>query len=356
MSVAQRSDGRYVVKFKDETGRWRQRSFHSEDEARQFDGDCQYDDKENERLTVLEAVMVYLKNNKLSLSSIEAFEYAVKGYNRRDGKHTEGPAECLASRYVDTLTSRDLETVYENCRARKMKASSTNRIVASCLKAAFNWCVQRDLIPENPWAKYKNLPSDTVHMCGTLEEFQKIYAVLPLWMQWPCRTALALCLRPGMVELFGLRWSAFEWRTGTVTVFMGKVGRAKTVYAPEDYLAEAWERYCADGQDGGKLVCRNRKDGPVTERAYAQAWQRACKLAGVRMPMYGIRGICATEMLAEGIDLAAVAAQLGHKDLTTTGRHYIHALPSAQKAAARALPSCASLVPLGAASKEKPKQ
>ncbi len=237
-----------------------------------------------------------------------------------------------------------------------MKASSTNRIVSSCLKAAFNWCVQRDLIPANPWAKYNNLPSDTVHMSGTLEDFQKIYAVLPLWMQWPCRTALALCLRPGLVELFSLRWRSFRWRERFVEVYMGKVKATKIVYPPDEYLAEAWERYCADGQDGERLVCRNRKDGPVTERTYEQAWQRACRQAGVSMPFYALRHIAASEMLAAGADLAAVAAQLGHRDLTTTGRHYAHALPAAQRRAGSALPACAPMVRLGAAGKEKQEQ
>lgn len=53
MSVAKRGDGRWAVKFKDEEGRWRQRSFRTEEEARQFDADCQYDAVENTRLTLL---------------------------------------------------------------------------------------------------------------------------------------------------------------------------------------------------------------------------------------------------------------------------------------------------------------
>lgn len=356
MSVAQRSDGRYVVKFKDEKGCWRQRSFRSEAKAVQFDEDCKYDDKENERLTVVEAVMVYAKNTKLSESSLDLLGFAVKGYDRkRDGKHTEGPAECIASRFVDTLTSRDLETVYENCRAKGMKESSINRIVASGLKAAFNYCVQRDLIPANPWAKYKNLHSDTVHMSGTLEDLQKVYAVLPTWMQWPCRTAMALCLRPGVVELFSLRWKAFRWRERNVMVYMGKVGTSKIVYPPEDYLAEAWQRYCTDGRDDERLVCRSRGDGPVTPQAYGHAWRRACRKAGVSMPFYAVRHIAASEMLAAGADLAAVAAQLGHSDIATTMRHYAHALPAAQRRAGNALPMV-QMVQLGADSEEKTKQ
>ena len=66
------------------------------------------------------------------------------------------------------------------------------------------------------------------------------------------------------------------------------------------------------------------------------------------MPMYALRHIAASEMLAGGVDLAAVAAQLGHKDLTTTGAFYTHALASSQRRAAQALPDCTKMVQNGA--------
>ena len=355
MSVARRNDGRYVVKFKDEEGRWRQRSFRSEAEAATFDSECQYDESENERLTVLEAVLVYLKNTVLAPTTISIYKFIVHGYQRKDGTHTAGPAEILASRFVDTLTWRDLNTVRDNCRARNMKPTSINAVTGK-LCAAFNWCAGHDLLEKNPWAKYGRLEARSEHRTGTLEDFRKIYAHLPEWFQWACRTAMSLCLRPGIVELFRLRWSAFRWQERAVSVYMGKVGEAKTVYPPEDYLEEAWTRFCADKRDSSMLVCRSGRGGPVSADCYLGAWKRACRRAGVKMPLYAVRHICASEMLAGGADLAAVAAQLGHKDLTTTGRYYAHALPSAQKAAAKALPSCTNLVQVGAENKEKQKQ
>lgn len=39
MSIAKRSDGRWVVKYKDTDGRWKQRSFRDEAEAQQFDAE-----------------------------------------------------------------------------------------------------------------------------------------------------------------------------------------------------------------------------------------------------------------------------------------------------------------------------
>lgn len=352
MSVARRNDGRFVVKYKDEEGRWKQRSFRSEAEARTFDSECQYDATENERVTVLEAVLVYLKNNSFCPQTVKIFKFIVHGYDRKDGTHTEGPAEVLASRFVDTLTWRDLNTVRDNCRARKMKPASINAVTGK-LGAAFNWCAGHDMLEKNPWAKYGRLEARSTPRAGTLEDFRKIYAKLPAWFQWACRTAIGLCLRPGLAELFSLRWEAFRWQEKSVSVFMGKVGDAKTVFPPEDYLNEAWRRFCADGQDGSRLVCRSGRDAPVSADCYIGAWKRACRHAGVRMPLYAVRHICASEMLAGGADLAAVAAQLGHRNITTTGRYYAHALPQAQRLAAKALPSCTNLVQVGAENEEK---
>lgn len=108
MSVAKRGDGRWAVKFKDEEGRWRQRSFRTEEDARQFDADCQYDAVENTRLTLLEAVLVYLKNTEHAENTVGIYEFIVCGHDRKNGEHREGPAEFLANRFVHTLTRRDL--------------------------------------------------------------------------------------------------------------------------------------------------------------------------------------------------------------------------------------------------------
>lgn len=202
MSVAKRNDGRWLVKFKDTAGCWKQRSFRSEEEARQFDADCQYDNVENSRLTLLEAVLVYLKNTELAGKTVGIYEYIVCGHDRKNGTHRNGPAEILADRFVDTLTRRDLETVRENCRTEGISPASTNIYVGK-LKAALNWCAENDLLQENPWAKYRQLPG-VKHKprSGTLEEFQRLYPALPPWLQWASRTAIALCLRPGVSELF----------------------------------------------------------------------------------------------------------------------------------------------------------
>lgn len=350
MSVARRKDGRYIVKYRNAKGEWAQRSFKSEQEAMQFDGEAAYDDVENERPTLLECVLVFLKNTKHSEVTKWHYRFAIIGHDKKDGTHTEGPAEMLANRYADTLTFRDLNAVRDNCRARKMCDATINQVVGR-LKAALNWCARHDVIESNPWGKYGQLEAVHKSRMGTMEEIRKIFACLPAWMQWAAKTCLALCLRPGLSELFGLRWAAFQWTSGTVTVHMGKVGRPKTVYPPREYMGEALIRFEQDGRDCTKLVCRNSHDKPVCNSTYIKAWNAACKAAGVKLPMYSIRHAAASAMLEQGADLAAVAAQLGHADASTTTRFYLHAMPDAQRRAGSTL----ALVQLGAAENSKSK-
>ena len=98
----------------------------------------------------------------------------------------------------------------------------------------------------------------------------------------------------------------------------------------------SWERFCADEQDREQYVCRNSRGGAVHE--YQEVLAQARRKAGVgHFSFYALRHIAATQMIAAGADVAAVAANLGHSSPAITLSHYAHALPQAQKAASEAL-------------------
>lgn len=353
MSVSQRKTRgqAWLVKYKDATGTWRQKQFKSREEAEEFDANAKLDAQRNESLTLAEAVMTYLTAQQLSASSLRHYEYVISGRDIKKGVHHVGPAEHLADRYVETLTRADLESVRQNILAGGASAQTVNLYVAK-LKAALRWCESEDLITVNPWSKYRNLPvRDARHHDGSLEDLQTVYAVLPAWMQWAVDTAMALCLRPGVSELFALEWSAFDWNKKTATVYMPKVRTSKTVAVVETYMTTARERYLIDAANGKTLVCRNSRDKKVTRGCYNKAWDRACAQAGVSLPFYAVRHIAASAMLAGGADIAAVASMLGHKNIATTERFYIHALADSQRRAVRGLPVLSpNLVAVGGSS------
>ena len=341
MSVSQRKGRRsaWLVKYKDKSGQWRQKQFRTEEEAREFDAQATYDREKAEPLTVAEAVITYLSNHSLSEKTISIYQWIISGRDGKNGTHVTGPAEHLATRYVETLTRADLESVRQFMQSREVRPITINAYTGS-LEAVFNWCASEDLISANPWKRYRNLPNGQIrHREGSLEDLMLIYNQCPPWLQWAVQTAMALCLRPGIKELFSLEWSAFDWARETATVYMPKVGASKTVAVPSSYLFLARERYQKDAAAGKSIVCRNGRDKQVlTSDGYKDPWRKACKKAGVSMPMYAIRHIAASTMLANGADLAAVASQLGHRNIATTGMFYTHALDSGKRNAARALP------------------
>ena len=62
------------------------------------------------------------------------------------------------------------------------------------------------------------------------------------------------------------------------------------------------------------------------------------------MRFYDVRHIAATVMLGEGADLAAVAAQLGHQSVATTGAIYAHVTPTGQAHAEELMPSLGEVI------------
>lgn len=349
MSVCQRKTksgkpGAWLVKYKDAaSGTWRQRQFKTQQAAEEFDAAAKIALEKDSPLSVREAVLAYIQNKDLSDDRVWRYKFLVNGHNRKNGAHSEGPAEFLADRYVESLNRQDLEAMRSKMAAG---GSSIHRINAytSMLKSVFAWCESEDFIAVNPWRKYRLLPGAVVkHRDGEMSELKAVYVFLPPHIQWVVQTVMALCLRPGSQEVFSLEWSAFNWHSKTVTIYMSKVRRPKTVCIPEWYFTEAWSRYQADSAAGHVLVCRNKQNRPITYYAFWYYWLCARNKAGVKIPPYAIRHIAASEMHYAGVDMASIAAQLGHKSIRTTEDTYTHSLQKGQHRAATMLPDATKL-------------
>lgn len=248
----------------------------------------------------------------------------------------DGPGAFMRDKYADSLNRQDLERLREGLRSRnpQITNNSINHYHAY-IRAILAWGVDQDLISFNPWRDYKRMKVVKPIFQPRIEDFRRLYAQLPPYLQWAMKTAYALALRPGQVELFSLLWTAFDWRRGIVIVRQGKSGKIKTVVPPQAYLAQAFERYKEDTAAGIPLVCH--RDGKRV-LSFRTAWLAACRRAEVKMRPYDIRHIVASEMLGAGSDLAAVAAQLGHNSVAITGATYAHVTAGSQARAAASLP------------------
>lgn len=319
MSISKRGDGRYLVKYKDKNGVWRQKTFKSLADAEKFNTT----DSSSSELSLNEAISVYLDNNKICQSNVKLYRYLVKTI-----------PEDLLSKQVITLTRRDLELLRSSLRNTKTKAITINTYIRY-IKTAINWCVEQEFISSNPLIKFKNLPNEPIaHRVGTLDNIVLVYEKLPEWAKWAAKTVINLCLRPG-VELCNLTWNNFNWEKQSVTVYMSKTRRTKEVFVSSEYLEEAAYRMVRSSN--AKYVCLNSVGKKLSYKTFKTCWSRCCKKLGIAIPPYALRHLAASKLIELGLDVAIVAKQLGHVNATTTMQYYIHAEDNKQKEAASIL-------------------
>lgn len=337
MSMAQRADGRWVVRYKDKaTGIWKQKTFRDEQTAASWENEYLATlPDQDDRLTMGELMVLYFKANpEKNAHTKKNIVYILTGHEDKNGTHVSGVCEFMRDKYAESLNRQDLERMRETFRAKGTGNNTINHYQAY-IRAILAWGVDQDLIRINPWRDYKKLKVEKPIIKPNLSDLRKLYPHLPPYLQWAVKTAFFLALRPGMAELFSLTWDAFIWNRGIVVIRQGKSGKLKTVAPHPAYLAEARERYNADMKCGMPLVCHRAGQRVLSFRT---AWLNACKKSGVKMRPYDIRHLAATEMLARGADLAAVAAQLGHSNVATTGGTYAHITMGSQARAGALMP------------------
>lgn len=343
MSVARRADGRWLVKFK-QHGKWIQKTFRDEATATSFD-EAMNAPTIDSRPSVMElAVSFFRSHPEYHATTRSRIEHFINGYTNAKSVWVDGIGQFLRDKYAEDLTRADLEMMREVMRQRGSGNATINKMQAY-IRAILAWGVDQQIIRFNPWRDYKRLPAKKMEITATLDDFQHILKFCPDWLRWALATAYALAMRPGHVELFSLTWAAFNWRHGYVQYAQGKSGRVKRVVPPPAYWMEAQRRFAEDSAAGIPWVC-HRLGRQVHN--YRSAWDRAKKRAGFAgrcIRPYDIRHAAASEMLAAGADLAAVAAQMGHASIQTTATTYAHVTPGGQKRAADLLPS---LVQFGA--------
>ena len=339
MSVSRRADGRWIVKFRN-GDKWIQRSFRDEQTARAFDAEQREQEESDSRLTMGELALAYLRSRPdLHRSTHSSILWLLA-----DG----GPAAFLRDKYADMLNRQDLERMRECLRARQVSNNTINHY-QSYLSSILSWGVEQDFLARHPWP-YRKLKLVRPVMRAQFRDLMLVFQELPGWFQWAVKTAFFLALRPGHVELFGLRWDAFDFRRRQVVITQGKSGQPKTVIIRNDaYLREAALRCAHDQRRGIMLVCHYEDGRPVL--SYRRAWESACRRAGISMRLYDVRHVAATVMLGEGADLAAVAAQLGHQSVATTGAIYAHVTPSGQARAAELMPSLDEVIDVSSVKK-----
>ena len=178
MSWSPRSDGRFIVKYKDK-GVWKQISFTDKEKAIQFDA-IYNAPKEEIRLTMGELIIKYLHGNPDLFH--ETRERIIWLY--ADG----GPCAFMRDKYADALNRQDLEQLRENMRERKASNNTSNHYQAYT-RAILAWGVDQGLLVLNPWRDFKKLKISKPIYTATLLDLKRLYPFLPPYLQWAVKTA-----------------------------------------------------------------------------------------------------------------------------------------------------------------------
>jgi site-specific recombinase XerD len=148
------------------------------------------------------------------------------------------------------------------------------------------------------------------------------------------RALIALLYRAGLrvSEALSLLPKDMDAGAGSVRVLCGKGGHARTVGIDPGGLAivEAWRTRRAEMGFTARepLLCTMR--GTRMTASYVRVLlPRLAAKAGIekRVHAHGLRHAHAAELRAEGVDIAVISRQLGHRSLLTTIEYLDHLAP-----------------------------
>jgi integrase/recombinase XerD len=148
-------------------------------------------------------------------------------------------------------------------------------------------------------------------------------------------TLLRVAVQTGLrvSELTGLRNSDVELGTGAHVRCRGKGRKERSTPLDKETVKALRAWMCERGGEPEDCLFPTRRDSPLTRSAVgcllakytASASQRCPSLSTKKPTPHTLRHTCAMELLRSGVDVAVIALWLGHEQLETTMRTYIHA-------------------------------
>ena len=157
-------------------------------------------------------------------------------------------------------------------------------------------------------------------------------------------------------EVCALRVSDIDFQSGTVSIVREvlriKLGAktqlviqtpksessVRTVPLPADALAYLKKAVAGLPQDAyiltGRVDLTGRTDKPMEPRTYQYYFESILRRCGIRKRCYHtLRHTYATRCIEKGIDIKSVSEMLGHADVVTTLRLYVHPSMDSKKSA-----------------------
>lgn len=340
MSVHKKPDGRWFVAFRDENRKQCNKYFgrggDAEKEARAYDKELEAERIRGNRpkaptaqLYFDELCQKYVDDRRVNGASARYIHHFVLLMNNRIGPRFKDRT-VKSIEYNDII--KTINELWPNPDHDPSRHATQQRIL-TYLKAVFRFGVKHCKTNHNPlegWVKSKEKPRRSQL---TVNDLKKIMENAPEHLSWALQVEWNLGTRPGITELFSVKWSDVLFEKGEVRVYGSKTKEERLIPVSEEFLkalkgkiSTAKTAYLIEYE--GKPIKKLRR-----------SFQTACKKAGITYPvrMYDVRHLFATTMLNGGADLAAVARILGH-DIKMTQQSYYELMAGEKERAVSLLP------------------
>lgn len=244
--------------------------------------------------------------------------------------------ESFGNYPVDEITP-DVADFYVEERLKSVKAVTIHTEL-TYLVAILNWCVTKKYILSNPLNGYKKPRRDDDRiMPPTVDEITAILANAQDHLKRALLIAVFCGVRPGAVELLGLRFDDIDWTNATIYVRSAEKGGPRDRVVPiHDRLYECLNTWYEEdlGSDNGRPGIIVHWRGKRIEKL-RRSWATAKRKAGIvrRLRLYDCRHAFATMLADQGHDLRTISELLGHSRPDTTARIYRHTSMGGKRAA-----------------------
>jgi site-specific recombinase XerD len=149
------------------------------------------------------------------------------------------------------------------------------------------------------------------------------------------RALITVMYRAGLrvEEVLDLKPSDIDPERGTIRILHAKGDHDRTVSVDDGALAvvQVWlGARAALGVNGRQKLFCTLSGGPLSSNQVRQMMKRRAAKAGItkRVHPHGLRHTHAAELVAEGVPVNVIQAQLGHVSLATTDIYLRHIAPS----------------------------
>lgn len=349
-SIKQLADGRYQVRFRDDTGRQHAKRFRRKGDAQDW--------LDAHTAALVRGDFVTPAAGRVTFREYAEQWRAAQAHHRPSTiVHVESRLRLyvyplLGDKQLRTIQRSDVQALVNH--AAQSLAPTSVEVLHGFVVSVFASAVLDKIIPASPCMKI-NLPEVPVRRVVplTVDQVAAIHEAVPRWYKPMVLLAAATGLRSG--ELRGLTvdriWPMVHVRGDVlpeeVTLRIDRqltdVRGGKPVWGPPK--TEAADRLVLVGRSSVRslvehlesngigrdgLLFTGRTGSPISRSAAGEVWRNATQGMGLgdRSGWHELRHFHASLLIADGRSVRAVADRLGHKDPVETLRVYSHLWPN----------------------------